>query len=63
MRDFCLNRTAPRFDPAQVYGFGVATTTILTLVTPVAAPVFPALIFVRIVEGLGEVRRAAAMLP
>eukprot|EP00049_Salpingoeca_infusionum_P011253 m.193539 g.193539 ORF g.193539 m.193539 type:complete len:153 (-) comp14881_c0_seq6:3913-4371(-) len=46
---------ATRFGAKYVYGFGVLTTTVLTLLTPLAAKKLPLIIALRIVEGLGEV--------
>lgn len=46
------------FGGKLVFGFGVLVTAILTLLTPVVARVStPLLIALRVVEGLGEVRK------
>jgi len=54
---------AARFGGKWVYGVGVTVTTLLTLLTPLAASVSKTtttpLIILRIVEGLGEVRGGA----
>ena len=45
---------ATRFGAKKVFGFGVFTTVVLTLVTPLVAHNTALLLAVRIVEGLGE---------
>lgn len=60
---------AARFGGKFVYGIGVTVTTVLTLLTPLAASVsrhnVTPLIVLRIVEGLGEVsiRQLTVRLP
>eukprot|EP00056_Hartaetosiga_gracilis_P007296 m.106573 g.106573 ORF g.106573 m.106573 type:complete len:542 (-) comp12676_c0_seq1:125-1750(-) len=43
-----------KFGGKYVFGFGVLCTTLLTLLTPLASNSIPALIALRVVEGLGE---------
>eukprot|EP00730_Choanoeca_flexa_P002755 TRINITY_DN11163_c0_g1_i4.p1 TRINITY_DN11163_c0_g1~~TRINITY_DN11163_c0_g1_i4.p1 ORF type:complete len:676 (+),score=127.30 TRINITY_DN11163_c0_g1_i4:69-2096(+) len=45
---------ATRFGAKKVYGFGVFTTVVGTLVTPIVAGNTPVLLAVRIIEGFGE---------
>ena len=47
---------ATRFGGKWVFGIGVLGTAVLTLLTPLAARRYDALIFLRVVEGLMEVR-------
>lgn len=48
-------RLAEMFGGKLIYGFGVLVTAIFTLLTPIAAYYsLPALILVRILEGMGE---------
>lgn len=45
-----------RFGGKKLFGFGVLCTAVLTLLTPLAADMgVPALVTLRILEGLGEV--------
>lgn len=41
----------------QLFGIGIAVTSVLTLLTPLAAKAgVPALVIIRIIEGIFEVR-------
>eukprot|EP00043_Microstomoeca_roanoka_P000892 m.29807 g.29807 ORF g.29807 m.29807 type:complete len:547 (-) comp10552_c0_seq2:219-1859(-) len=45
---------ATKFGGKKVFGYGVLCTSVLTLLTPVVSRVFPLLLALRVVEGLGE---------
>eukprot|EP00041_Stephanoeca_diplocostata_P016949 m.336477 g.336477 ORF g.336477 m.336477 type:complete len:527 (-) comp20537_c0_seq2:120-1700(-) len=51
-----------KYGAKTVFGFGVLTTAVLTLITPIVAPHYPLLILVRVIEGFGEAVTYPAMM-